>query len=162
EVLTGRPPFRADTAMDTLLQVLGEEPVPPRQLNPKVPRDLETIALKCLQKEPKSRYGSAAELADDLGHFLAGEPIQARPVGRGERLWRWCRRKPVVAGLAAALVLVAVGGLSAGTWAVYERVRGAEAKTRAAIAERDAEKEKSERLRAETLPWIERAATLRA
>jgi WD40 repeat protein len=114
EALTGRPPFQAETALATLGLVQREEPVPPRRLQPTVPRDLETICLKCLRKDPPRRYATAQELADDLRRFRAGESIQARPVGRPERVLRWCRRKPVLAGLLAAVVLlvgvVAVGG----------------------------------------------------
>ncbi len=115
ELLTGRPPFRADSPLDTIMQVLKEEPVPPSRLHPKLPRDLETITLKCLQKEPRKRYASVEALADDLRRFLDGVPIQARPVGRGERLWRWCRRNPRVAGLLALLVVVIAGSFAAVT-----------------------------------------------
>lgn len=88
---------RITDALDTILQVISDEPVPPRQLQSMVPRDLETIGLKCLQKQPGQRYASAAELANELQRYLAGRPIQARPVSRWERGWRWCRRNPMAA-----------------------------------------------------------------
>jgi serine/threonine protein kinase/WD40 repeat protein len=109
-LLTGRPPFQAANAMDTLLQVLDQEPVPPRQLNPQVPLDLETIALKCLEKSPQRRYATARQVAEELGRYLKGLPILARPVGSGERMWRWCRRNPTVAGLMAAVAISLVAG----------------------------------------------------
>ena len=112
ELLTGRPPFRADTPLQTLKQVVDAEPVRPRLLNPAVPRDLETVCLKCLEKEPSRRYATALALADDLERFENGRPVLARPIGALARGWRWCRRNPIPAGLTALLALVLIGGLS--------------------------------------------------
>jgi serine/threonine protein kinase len=103
ECLTGRPPFKAATPLDTVMQVVSDEPVSVMQLNGTVPHDLENICLKCLEKEPRKRYASAAALAADLDRFQLGEPVLARPVGRTERLWRWCRREPALAASLAGL-----------------------------------------------------------
>jgi WD40 repeat protein/tRNA A-37 threonylcarbamoyl transferase component Bud32 len=116
ECLTGRPPFRAATPLDTLMQVLEMEPVPPTQLNTRVPLDLETICLKCLDKLPARRYGGAAGLSADLHRFLAGEPILARPVGRWERAVKWARRRPAVAVLLAAVALSLLAGIAVSTY----------------------------------------------
>jgi WD40 repeat protein/tetratricopeptide (TPR) repeat protein len=116
ECLTGRPPFRAATPLDTVLQVVSEEPVPPSRLQPKVPRDLETIDLKCLQKEPHKRYAGAGALADDLERFLEGRPVRARPVTRLERGWKWARRRPALATLLGLLVLAGLSLLGGGLW----------------------------------------------
>jgi tetratricopeptide (TPR) repeat protein len=115
ECLTGRPPFKAATPLDTVLQVLSEEPVPPGRLLPNLPRDLETICLKCLQKDPRKRYARADALAEDVGRFLDGKPIEARPVPAWERGLKWVRRRPAAAGLIAvsvlALLTLIAGGL---------------------------------------------------
>jgi WD40 repeat protein len=112
ECLTGRPPFKAASPLDTILQVVNDEPVSVTQLNNKVPKDLETICLKCLAKEPAKRYQTAVALAEDLRRFQAGEPIQARPVGTLERAAKWVRRNPVLAAVsAAALVALVTGAL---------------------------------------------------
>jgi serine/threonine protein kinase len=109
-LLTGRPPFMADNLEAILTQVLQVEAPSLRLLNPSVPRDLETVALKCLQKDPARRYHSAQEVAEELSRFLQGESIHARPVSAPEKVWRWCKRKPVVAalGLSTILLLVAI------------------------------------------------------
>jgi serine/threonine-protein kinase len=116
EMLTGRPPFRAETAAETERQVITDEPVRPSRLNPKIPRDLETICLKCLRKEPAKRYSSAQELADDLGRFLDGRPTLARPTSALERAVKWARRRPAVALLAGALLLLCGAALATGFW----------------------------------------------
>src|SRR5262249_30670308 len=108
ELLTGRPPFQAETPLDTLLLVRTQEPARLRALNPRVDRDLETIGLKCLEKDPSRRYGSAEALAEDLERWLAGEPIVARPASIRERVVKWAKRRPALASLAvvAACALV--------------------------------------------------------
>jgi serine/threonine protein kinase len=116
ECLTGRPPFKAPTQLETLLQVLNEEPVPPRKLQSKTPRDLETICLKCLTKERARRYATAEKLAEDLHRFLEGKPIEARPVGRLERARMWARRNPVVAKLLGAVAAALLLGAGVSTY----------------------------------------------
>jgi eukaryotic-like serine/threonine-protein kinase len=121
-LLTGRPPFQAATPVDTLLQVVGQDPVAVRQLNATVPKDLETICLKCLEKDPRRRYGSARVLAEELNRCLSGEPIVARPVGPAERTVKWIRRRPVIAALIALVVGTALLGLSGIVWQWREAV----------------------------------------
>ncbi len=113
ELLTGELPFRGSRVM-MIHQVLHEDPRPPRKINDKIPRDLETVCLKCLHKEPARRYQTVRELADDVRRWQKGEPVQARPVGALERGWRWCRRNPAVAvaSLVSAAALIVVAGLS--------------------------------------------------
>jgi serine/threonine-protein kinase len=120
ECLTGRPPFRAETSTATIQQVLADDPVPPARLNRGVPRDLETICLKCLQKDPAKRYPTAAEFAADVERFSKHEPIQARPPGRVERCLRWVRRRPAAAALLSALGLLVAAG-AVGAWSVYQQ-----------------------------------------
>lgn len=150
EMLVGRPPFIGSSIMETLQQVQNLEPVHPRDLVPKIPIDLETICLKCLQKEPGKRYQSAENLAGDLHRFLAGEPILARPVGKAERLYRWCKRNPGIASLTAAiallLVAISIGSVSAAFYInkqkdLAERARddAEESKLAAQLAEAEAE-----------------------
>lgn len=147
--LVGRPPFVAESPMDTLLQVIRDEPVPPRMLNSRIPRDLETICLKALQKRPHERYGTAELLADDLGRFLRNEPITARPIGRFERGWRWCRRNPTVASLLALVAVLLVAGTAISTsYAIAEhdqRVAADDAKVDALEAQGRAEEALTER-----------------
>jgi WD40 repeat protein/serine/threonine protein kinase len=142
ELLTGRPPFLAETPWDTLQQVQSQEPVSPRRLQPNVSRDLETICLKCLQKDPLRRYPDAAALAEDLRRFLAGEPIQARPVAAWERVAKWARRRPALAALlgVSGLTALAFVGLGVGAWyhadlrQAYQQTEAARGETQAALA----------------------------
>jgi tetratricopeptide (TPR) repeat protein len=150
ELLTGRPPFRAETAAETLRQVVSQDAVPPSRLNAAVPRDPETICLKCLEKDPRQRYASAAALAEDLQRFQRHEPIAARPLGPLGRGLRWVRRKPTAAALLAtalALVGLASGG---GLWLVQQR-----AERRAEVFQRDRE------LRSEVGTAVAQAESLR-
>jgi|GEM_PF-3035665 formylglycine-generating enzyme required for sulfatase activity len=133
ELVTGRPPFKGDSVMETIQQVLTREPERPRTIGSTVPRDLETIALKCMAKEPGRRYATAAELAADLRAYLDGRPIAARPVGRVERAVKWVKRNPVVSGLAAAVVLA----LTIGTTVSYLKYRDAENESAKAKKEAD-------------------------
>ncbi len=131
-LLTGQPPFKGATLLDILTQIKSSDPVPPRRLLPQIPRDLETICLKCLQKEPRKRYASAAALADDLRRFSAGEPILARPTAWWERCLKWARREPRVAALVAAISAVTLIGLvtTATLWRLADRRADAEAEQR--------------------------------
>jgi serine/threonine-protein kinase len=137
EMLTGRPPFVGATAMETVMKVTRDEPTPPSQLRPDLPRDLETICLKALQKDVHKRYPNAFEMAADLGRFLAGEPILARPVGPAERLWRWCKRNPKVAALTLSTFGLLVAGLaiSAGAAIVIASERNLKERERIAAVE---------------------------
>jgi hypothetical protein len=123
ELLTGRPPFKAATPLDTLMQVVSEEPVPVRRLQPKVDRDLETICLKCLEKPAGRRYASAEVLAEDLRRFQADEPVAARPVGLVGRAVKWGRRRPAVATLLGVVALVTAAGVGGVLWSYGEALR---------------------------------------
>jgi WD40 repeat protein len=158
ELVTGRPPFRGATVLETLEQVKTAEPVPPSRLVPGLPRDVETIALKCLQKEPGRRYDSVSALADDLGRFLGGEPIVARPVPPWERALKWTRRRPALAALVVAVPLLLASLLGLGIWSYAEidrsltraeRLAGTEARANAKAQEQT----KIANRRAEELTW---------
>jgi len=147
EMLTGRPPFLADSHTDTLNQVILDTPVQPRQLQPRIPRDLETICLKCLEKSPAHRYASAQALADDLCRFRQGRPIHARRTGAVEQAWRWCRRNPVVAGLSALILLISAIGASVST--VYAIRADEKAQEAQVAAEQAANSERKARFQAQ-------------
>ncbi len=115
-MLIGRPPLGAPTPLETLQLVASEEPVSPRSLQRGLPRDLETICLKCLHKDPSRRYATAEALADDLDRFLNDRPIQARPAGLPERGWRWCRRNPMMATLTGSVSVLLVAAVIVATW----------------------------------------------
>jgi non-specific serine/threonine protein kinase/serine/threonine-protein kinase len=153
ELLTGRPPFVGTNALEVLQQLAGQEPAPPQSLNPVADRDLATICLKCLEKDPVNRYASTEHLADELVRFLANEPIQARPITRREKVWRWCERKPALAGTLASLLLVFALGLAGFLWQwrrgndalgaaqkseQAERMQRFQAETNKSVAEREA------------------------
>jgi serine/threonine protein kinase/WD40 repeat protein len=140
ELLTGRPPFKAATQLDTLRQVVSDEPVPVSRFHLKVPRDLTTICMKCLQKEPNRRYQSALALAEDLERFLANQPILARRTPGWERAWRWCQRNPAVALLAAwvaFLLLLLAGGASVAALRLSKELARAEKAEQAAQQDKE-------------------------
>jgi WD40 repeat protein/HEAT repeat protein/tRNA A-37 threonylcarbamoyl transferase component Bud32 len=162
EVLTGRPPFRAASALDTVLDVIEKEPSHPRAVHPAADRDLAVIALKCLEKDPVRRYPSAAALADDLERWINGEPIQARPVRGLERAAKWARRRPAVAGLLALVAMVAAAGLGGILWAYGEALKQRDAANHAlhdrtqALAEADEALAREQRARQETADALAR------
>ncbi len=151
--LTGRPPFQAASALDTVRQVMERDPVALRELNAAVPQDLETICLKCLEKSIPRRYATAQAVADELQRYLEGRPIQARPVSQSERAWRWCKRSPVVAGLSVAVVLTLLVGIIASSYFAWKESlaridadENAGAAKLAAKTAKEAEKERTEQL----------------
>jgi WD40 repeat protein len=170
ELVTGRPPFRGSTVLETLDQVKTTEPVPPSRLVPGLPRDIETIALKCLEKDPARRYASAAHLADDLGRFRRGEPILARPVLFWERGWKWARRRPAIAALVLALHVALAALLVLGVVSYLQvraaldqandentRALAAKAEEKAARERADFERGKADAARVEALAETYRA-----
>jgi sugar lactone lactonase YvrE len=155
-LLTGQPPFKGATLLDTLTQIKTSDPVPPHRLVPQVPRDLETICLKCLQKEPRKRYASAEALADDLHRFSSGQPILARPTAWWERGVKWARREPRVAALVAAISAITLIGLvtTLALWRLADHRAEAEAQQRRKV-EQLAESEAEQRRQVELLAKAE-------
>lgn len=152
-LLTGRPPFLGPTLDAILVQLRESDPLSPRRLNPTVPRDLETVCLKCLRKDPAQRYTTAREVADDLARFLAGEPVQARPPGPAGRLWRWGKRRPWTAALVAACAIL-LGTLVVGSLAVARREHREEQRVTLLAASREARAERLGDSRARALAAV--------
>ena len=149
ELLTGDLPFRGSQRM-MIVQIQIDDPPRPRKLQSQVPRDLETICLKCLEKDPRKRYQTAGDVSNELRRHLRGSPIHARPAGRTERLWRWCNRQPAVASLTGATALALLAGSAFSTWfAVRASIQQKRADTNAARAEDNAAKALTEKERAE-------------
>ena len=162
-LLTGRPPFHAANPMWNVVKVLEEEPLAPHLLSPGVPQDLETICMKCLQKDPNRRYHSAAEFRDELGRYLRGDPILARPVGNLERVWRWCKRNPLSAGLATTLALsLTIATIVTGYFAVTNHRMATESQRRADEYEELASQEKEARGLAEFRSYRSQLALARS
>lgn len=153
-LLTGRPPFQSPTAGETFELVRTVEPVPPHSLNPLIPRDLETVCLRCLRKEPERRYPSAGALADDLRRWLDGRPITVRPVSSIEYVARWRRRRPAIAGLAIALVITTLAALG-GLLRMLERAESARAQAVASRKAAEANERVASRALEELQVWIE-------
>ncbi|OWK40868.1 WD40 repeat domain-containing serine/threonine protein kinase [Fimbriiglobus ruber] len=157
EMLTARVPLQGPTTIDTLILVRTEEPVPPRQLQPGVPRDLDVICMKCLQKDPGRRYASAEHLADDLRRFLDHKPILARPTPAWERVWKAAKRHPAVAGLSAALVAVVIVGFVLVAWQ-WQRAAGKASDE--AVAKREAQDKERQATRLSAGIALDRGITL--
>lgn len=159
--LTGRPPFFAASSVDTLRQVLEREPVSPRVLNPKIPTDLDTICLKCLQKEPARRYASARDLAADLSRFLQGEPVLARPVSSLDRALKWARRRPALAALWGLVIVLAVSGVGGISWQWWRAEVSARRSRDLAIIAQD-ERDDAQKARDETKRELRRSLLLQS
>lgn len=157
-LLVGELPFRG-TARMLLHKVLNEEPSAPRSLNDRIPRDLETICLKAMAKEPSRRYATAADFAADLRRFLAGVPILARPVSAAERCWRWCKRNSTVAGLSASVVLLLVAGIAVSSYFAIQAKASAQQAKRAS-AEREAEIQKHRQILIRMVEWMGKNAAI--
>jgi WD40 repeat protein len=161
ELLTGRPPFRGDFDWNIRAQITGSEPVPLRRLRPEVPRDLETICLKCLQKDPRDRYACAEALADDLRRFQEGRPVAARPVRRWERIWTWAKRRPAAAALllvSCVAALLSVGG-AVGLW-YHGRLQGEFARAQLAMGQTEQALEREREAKGRETAALERLEQL--